>query len=531
MLQWLTQAAKRIYPNGKIKPRTNGKAAVPKGKVSSGPLAKAAIQEPKGIAKLVEAVEKDYMFLLAYLVIKSTIEAAKFSVESEGDPRGERLANNLAEVWKESLAHMIRCVAFGRSAFEKWYAYDRASGLQLVGGLDYLDFQYTKMRLSDDGAFEGIELTVKDRTECLGPERCWWLALDPTAREPHGRSRYLGAPLEVWKLRQGLDKNEEKWQKRFALGHGFAKAPSEYPTDGSVGKGDIGEKNPDGTPANPIIDMQQVLENISSGGSAVVASGNHPDGSPLYEYNPPASRQDAGPIENQRKRLDAAALRSMGIPERAVTQDDATGSYAMAEVHWRVLGSTCEGILSQIRASFQKYVIDKAVQINFAAGTKLTAVTQPINDTAMRVLVTEIVKAVAMQPQLSPLLAQGVIDLGKLLEITGLPAGDDVEGKLAAIAATPPPAPAGFPMSRRLARDTVPEVQNWEAYADEQAKEARKILERIKSMPRESVDRGLLRQPLDGLSDDPCQGHDGGETGGDADTVEAATVTHTHTTA
>lgn len=520
---WPLSLLSRPSINGKIKPRqANGRAAVPHGKVSSGPLASAAVAEPKSIGKMVELVEKDYMFLLAYLVLKSSIESAEATIEASGDPRGTVLARNLERVWRESLSHMLRCIAFGRSAFERWYVYDRASGLQLVGGLDYLDFEYTAMRLGNDGEFEGIDLTVKGRTETLEPDRAWWLALDPTAKHPHGRSRYLGAPLEVWKVRQSLDQNEKKWHDRFALGLGLAKAPSEYAADGTVGKGNIGELNQDGTPANPISDMRRALLDLASGGYAVVPSENNPDGSPGWSVDHPSTKQDAGPIENQRKRLDAAALRSMGIPERAVTQDDATGSYAMAEVHWRVLGSTCEGILSQIVASFQQYVIDKAVQINFSGGTKLTMTTQPINDLT-RPLVIDLVKAAVASPQLSPLLAQGVIDLPKMLELSGLPTGTDIAAALKKIAETPPaPSPSGFGMARRLARtDGIPETENWEAYADDAYSQARSLIKRIRSMPQGSVDRGLLRRPLETISVDPCESDVGGEAGRDAHSLAA----------
>ena len=48
-------------------------------------------------------------------------------------------------------------------------------------------------------------------------------------------------------------------------------------------------------------------------------------GRPLWSYAQPSGHSDAGPLERRLSQLDAYALRSLGIPERALTQDAATG--------------------------------------------------------------------------------------------------------------------------------------------------------------------------------------------------------------
>ncbi len=66
-----------------------------------------------------------------------------------------------------------------------------------------------------------------------------------------------------------------------------------------------------------------------SGGTLVLQSETTVVGQPLFSYEPAQPVASSGPLDEERKRLDAAALRSLGIPERAVYQEDSAGSYAL----------------------------------------------------------------------------------------------------------------------------------------------------------------------------------------------------------
>ena len=470
-----------------------------------------AVKEPKSTGKIVEAIEKDVQFLLGKLVISAMIQSTEFSIEGAGeDPRAVALAENLRQQFEDALPNAIECFGHGRQAFEKWACYDPATKINQLGGLDPISFRHSEMILDERGQFAGIKFTAKGRSDVIDKDSSWWCALDATPEHPHGRSRYVGAPIEIWKARRQLDINEKDWQKRFALGHGFAKAPQQYPPDVLASMGVDGQTYKDGRTPNPITDMEEAILALGSGGVAVMPSGNYPaeqGGASLFEYQPPQTRQDAAPLENQRRVLDAYALRSLGVPERAVTQDDATGSYSMAEVHWKVLASTCEGILSQIVASFQEQVIDFFIGLNWLTGKpKLELKYEPIVNTSKPAII-ELVKTIVAQPTPSMLVTEGVLDLEKLLQVAGIPAGEDILAKMeviaeqSAAASTPPPqGPFGF--SRRLAIDPKtptekPPTEDWEAYAEKASAQAAKIMTEIKlslgSNPSDH-DRRRLRQ-------------------------------------
>lgn len=431
-----------LAPNGR--PFVHGNP----GRVRST-LAKSTVDEKRQeITKLVESTESDPQFLLGITVIRALATSATVSIEVDGETsQTQALVDNLMDVWSATLPEALKCFGYGRIAFEKIYGlYDSKAGIRPLEKLEPLPFESTEMRIcKDDGRYQGIKLKIKSNEVDLDPPETWWLALDPTPKNPYGQSRYRGAPEEVLKERKKLSKNEGIFQDKFALGHGVGYAPSKYPD---------GDSNVDasGQPTNPMDDMANGVRNMWSGAVLVLDSAVDPKtNQPLFRYEAPQTKQDASPLENRRRILDAYALRSIGVPERAVTQDDATGSYAMAEVHWKVLQNTVEGLLNAIVVSFQKYVIDPVVLLNCPSANRptLKLVAQPIRDD-LRPLVIDLVKSVIAAPQVSPLLAQGVIDLEKLVEASGLPLGPDVQEAIARvrqISATmlQPPAPTPGP--------------------------------------------------------------------------------------
>lgn len=394
-------------------------------------LRSAARQEPNSIAKLVDSIEQDYQFKLGYLVIESLAKSAPVTIEVERIPesvdpsRVDALTGNLREAWTQALPSAMRSFAYGRAAFEKTYRFDATTGLYFVADLDYLPPEYTELVLDDEGSFSGIKLQVGDDSVLLDPPRSWWFALDPTATEPHGRSRYLGAPLDVWKARRQLDEQERIWYSKFAIGHGIARAPDRMESAppyqaGSTSTSSSGETN------DPMEVLRRELTAIESGGILILSSRTYPDGTPLYDYTESEGQRDSGPLEERRQMLDVAALRSLGIPERAITQNDKSGSRAMAQVHLEVLYRTCEGILDQLIASFQQYVIRKVIEINWPDGKRpvLRMRYRPIGDVsttteedANAVLARKLVG----EQDLPALANSPLVDVTRLLASAGIP--------------------------------------------------------------------------------------------------------------
>lgn len=482
----------------KIPARTNSAPEQGPGRAA---VARDAIPEPKSIRELVERIESDPQFLLGKLVIKSLVCSAKVSIECDDSHRDD--ADQLTELWEKSLPDAFECFGYGRVCFEKRYG-TYANGRRPIVGLDPLPFEDTEMILDDAGQFTDVSVKTKSETLTLDSSCVWWCALDATPKQPHGRSRYHGAPLKVWRWRLQSDSNWEIFEKKHALGHGVMRAPSATRNNINT-PGDIGELGQNGTPVNPADACIAMLDTLRSGGVAILPSEYDPTtNQKLYDYEPPTTKLDASPIENRRRVLDAMALRSLGVPERAVTQDEATGSYGMAEVHRKVLANTCEEILQQILTSFQEGVVDPWAKQNYGDGVKFFVVSQPIVDESKQ-LVVDVIKAIITGQ--SPMAE--ALDIAKLLEIADLPASENIGDvlekvfKQISVASAPQPGfgpPSPFPRLaslRRLAADkpnSPPINDTWEDVADQAVKETTDLAAKIKDLPQSANAGRLLRQ-------------------------------------
>lgn len=420
---------------------------LPRAAVHKALLRSAARQEPNSIVKLVESIEQDYQFKLGYLVIESLAKSATVNIHVEQLPdsidrsRVDALVGNLREAWTQALPSAMRSFGYGRAAFEKTFRFDASTGLYFIADLDYLPPEYTELVLDDQGSFAGIKLEVGDESVLLDAPRSWWFALDPTATEPYGRSRYLGAPFDVWKARRQLDEQERIWYSKFAIGHGIARAPDRVDSLPPYQTGNKAASSESDT-NDPMEVLRRELTAIESGGILILSSRTYPDGTPLYDYTESEGQRDSGPLEERRQMLDVAALRSLGIPERAITQNDKSGSRAMAQVHLEVLYRTCEGVLDQLIASFQQYVIRKVVEINWPDGKRpvLRMQYRPIGDvstTTEEYANAELARKLVAEQDLPALAHSPFVDINRLLASAGIP--QRTEESVARLASDPLP--------------------------------------------------------------------------------------------
>lgn len=386
-------------------------------------------REPQNIQQLVDEMQRDEQFVFGVSILARKVKTAQVTVEASDDnPRAKALADHLTDCWYEHVEQFTQAIEYGRIAFEKVFTFDPSIG-HVVGELIPLVFGQSKMKLDDTGRFAGVEY---DKIHFTADESLW-MSVRSTALEPHGRSIYLGAPQRILRLRKEHEKREEVWYRRFSIGRGIGRAPSDY--ESPTGAGKTGEVNQDGTRANPMADLKRTLEDVESGGDIVLSSARDPSGNYLFEYQPGNDLKDGGALESRRRMLDTMALRSLGIPDRAITQDGAAnGSRAVADAHGEVLADVVEGILSDLIECYQTQIVDYLVRVNGLDEGSITANYRPISDNS-EARADEIVRTVIQSPQPSPIITEGVIDLLKLGEMSGLPLGPDAEGALRRIAA------------------------------------------------------------------------------------------------
>lgn len=408
--------------------------------------------EPKSVGELAERMRQDYQFAFSEWILRAQIESVAVTVSTDSDdPRAVALAEQLQELWYDALAAMQDAIAFGRVAFEKddFEYREVAAGvepIQVIGKLEPLPYKYTEMEIGDDGGFAGIRLygdpqkvsrakQILNLTDddayngygmdgrrsdegaaslVLPPVKSWWLSLDATAIEPHGRSRFLGAPKTEWEDRQELRELRRVFLQKFCLRGGVCFGPTAAEIES-------------GTTENYAAGLNAAYKDLRTGGMMYIPSQRDKDGNRVPEFVESATVEDPTPIEAVFDKSDVRVLRSFGISEIAVQQTGDIGSFALALIHRLVLAAVVQSIVGQYAKSFHRYVVDKSAELNGIAA-KFT-VTFPDLTAIPDSTLVDLAKEILKNPQVSPLVA--VVNFKSILEAAGIPLADDFDARFA----------------------------------------------------------------------------------------------------
>lgn len=409
-------------------------------------MAPAVKREPRDTHKLVEDMRKDPTFQLGIKVLRSMTSSAVVSFEVEGsDPRAESLSANLNDVWDQHVRQALDSIEYGRQAFEIIHGVN--GDINTVRDLIPIPFELSELKIDKEtGHRSCLKVGKGDKAVELTPQEYWWVTIDATEIEPFGKSRYRGAPYQVRQQRKKLDQQENTWYDRYSMGTGVARAPEEALGPPISGDGDKGEIDNQGNPVNPAEALAKSLDEIRAGGWMILSSGKYPTeqgGGDKWDLTQFPEVKDGTSMQSRRNSLDVAALRSLGIPERALIQEGQTGSYNLAEAHQLVLVDTVEDILRQVVTAFQEQIINRMVRLN-ELSARITMTWRPLNDKSEQQ--TDDVILAALKGTPSPLITERVIDFIKLLESRGWALGPDAEASLSRVAkASAAPAPSfGF---------------------------------------------------------------------------------------
>lgn len=391
--------------------------------------------EPKDVGELVQEMRKDYQVTLSENTLKAIIKTAQIKIVCDAESLSENpqdrakadwLRDKLDELWQSRFSDMLTFIAEGRVAFEKVWSYDLQRGLHWLEDLEPLPYCETEMLLRTTGEckgdFAGIRLSVNDESIDFDPVKSWWLALDASVTHPYGRSRYCGAPHEVWQNRKELFRLRNVFANKFVIGNQIARAPSE-------------EVIENGQALDAMADMDQALRDVMAGGSIILPA-DVDAVTKQFKYQVELSQglHDGSPLDNLIDGTDVEMLRAFGLLEKCIIEGEAVGSYALVSMQMLIVRAMCDEILDQLKTSFQKYVIDKVIDANWYKGTgpsikiggpKLAQVPDGI--------LIDTVKEMLKNPQLSPMLLSGAIDIVAVLEATGVPLSDVAKESVRAI--------------------------------------------------------------------------------------------------
>lgn len=385
--------------------------------------------EAKNIADIVEQMRPDYQVAFCERILQANVQSVRVTIAAEGDdPTATALATKLQELWDQSLSGMADDVAYGRVAHEKVWEVDTQGLFHYIRKLEPLPFRETRMKLEEDGSFGGIELKTKNNDWILiPPAEAWWQALDATAKQPHGQSRFLPAPYEVWKEKKGAKKNRKTAQSKWAVRGPIYRGPIV----------DFDEQT--GQQFDVMKEMEPALQIHSEGGALMLSNAAHPtmgeQGKYAYEIEDNELKGfDPNALNTSMERLDVEMCRAFGIPEQTIIEAGAVGTYGSIAQKMLILFATVESILYPRVQSFQQYVIEPTKEINgVPESVKITATFVPLTKRP-DAFVFEVIKVLLANPSFVEAILSGGVDLREILEQAGLPVTENLEQVLLAVA-------------------------------------------------------------------------------------------------
>lgn len=369
----------------------------------SATILEALRQKEESVEELVKAMRTDPYVMLAERTVRANVAAAQISVVTESnDKRARALAATLDEVWRNHISQMLECFAFGRAAFEVVY-HSVGGWLHTVQRLEPLPYEHTEP-LFHDGRARGVVLGGAEEPLPLPEPYGWWLALDATALNPHGVSRYKGAMEAVWQERRELTDRRRTFIKKYVLGTAVARLPQT-------------RLGPSGETIDAWDEFADAWRAADGGDCLTLSNEKETDaaGQSHYKYDiqtESLGAKDGQPIITMGEALGKEILQAVGIPPQTVTEGD-TGSFALVTQQMVVLMSMIEEVLSQIVQQFQGSIVDQACKLNGTSGVEVNFVpltTRPDD------LAVELVKLWG-----PALLTTPGIDVRAVLEAAGVP--------------------------------------------------------------------------------------------------------------
>lgn len=385
-------------------------------------------QENKGFGLLVDEMNCDYQIKFCNYIVAANVAAVQVSISVEnGDgPKSAALQEKLQKLWEKTVASMMPSIGFGRVAFEKGWDYDTKNQLTYVQKLEAMEYQDSRLKLTEDHKYDGFSVKIKDNPETWEPvlrENSWWLAIGATAKNPHGVSHYKGAVEACWRIKRETMKNREVYVRRFAIRGGVAHGPETA----------IDERN--GLPYSCAEKMAESAEAFYSGGMMYLSNEPHHDSrmaeAGKYEWDfseANATALDPGPLLTVEDKDNVSISRAFGIPEKTGMEGDGVGSYAQLSEQMLTLFALVDSIVAQWIASFQEYVVECSREANYGEGDGPVFTIHAVKLTNRPdSFVITLLTALAANPQFATLLLSGGVDLRSVLEQVGLPVSPEFE--------------------------------------------------------------------------------------------------------
>ena len=383
-------------------------------------------ENPANVAELATDMLSDYQVKETIGLLVANIRDTKVAITLDGETSelADAVTENLRESWENFLDQCFplmnleqSILAMGRSAFEKIVGNDPTTQTTRMK-LRFLPPTVkgavaTKLRLTELGAFDGIDLEVGGKKIVIPAELALWTAIGATDIEPHGRSMFLGAAAAVRDKRKELEDLLTGYVKRCAINGPVIHAPAtSQDTKGNV--------------VDIFAAIGATMKNSWKFGNPVILS-NASDEHGKYEIDvtQQAYELDPAPVTEITAMLDAQQSRALFVHEDLVSGGSEVGSYAKQKMIVKMMLAVVGGIVKSVMASFRKYYAEKEVALNWMANPP--QVKMAVSSLSYSLIET-LAESFLTAGTLSPLVV--VADVEEILKSSGVPLVPDFKDKL-----------------------------------------------------------------------------------------------------
>jgi len=314
--------------------------------------------------RILKKMRVDAQIALGLSAVKAPVTGVSWWAASRNEEAARFVEAALSPVWTQILRTSLASVDFGFQAAEKvWEVrdveYDFAGGRRLRRGA-----VIRKLRDLDP---EGVTITVDDRGDFAGvrtgesfipAEKSFVMTLEKEWGNLYGRGR-LEAAYEPWYWGSVMYMFANRYFERKGDPAIIGRAPAEERTDA------------EGNRVRTLDEAARVISSLRSGGTAVFPDERDESGNLRWAFEYLVDDKRADMFIAYIEHLQVMKLRAILVPERMMTQDSSTGSYAMASEHTETFLRNEEGLLSEIIEHVNRYIVRPLVEFNFGAGVEV----------------------------------------------------------------------------------------------------------------------------------------------------------------
>lgn len=370
-------------------------------------------------------MRRDPQIALGLAAIKAPIMSLSWRVECEDPVVASFVEEALSPLWRHLVRSSLNAVDFGFQAHEKvWTVQElrvraRRNGevfeqsfpqAVLYKKLKDIDPERVRMLADETGGFRGIKLVDSEVT--LPPQKCFVMSVGREWGNLYGASR-LEAAYEPWHWCRVLYNYCNRYFERKGDPPIKARAPAELRVDAQ------------GNQVNALDEAAACVQSLKAGGTAVFPDERDEQGNLRWDFQYMLDDKRADMFIDYIAHLQVMKLRALLVPERVLTQEAETGTYALAREHTETFLKTEELLLAELLDHVNRYLVPPLVFYNFGPEVPramvVTTGVSRANEELLREVLLQLLKA---EKQADTEHLSQLIDKLKLLQELNLPTAD-----------------------------------------------------------------------------------------------------------